>query len=54
MSGYYDESGAHRCDCGELSTYQLFSGGTEFYCGACGNQALYPPGEGGPACSSLG
>lgn len=46
--GYYDDDGKHRCSCGVVSHYQSFSGGREFYCDACGMQACYPEGEGGP------
>jgi hypothetical protein len=54
MSGYYDEmTGRHYCDCGAPTVYQMFSGGEEFYCESCGNQARYPEGEGGPRARLL-
>jgi hypothetical protein len=53
MSGYYDETGAHICDCGEPTVYQMFSGGTELYCKACECQGRYPEGDGGPRARLL-
>ena len=53
MSGYYADDGTHHCDCGAATVYQMFSGGKEFYCGECGNQAYYPDGEGGPRARLL-
>lgn len=51
--GYYDRDGAHHCSCGEPSRYQMFSGGAEFYCPACGMNANYPAGDGGPRARLL-
>lgn len=46
--GYYDEDGRHRCSCDELTRYQVFSGGLEFYCEHCEVDGTYPEGDGGP------
>lgn len=53
MSGHYDEGGRHICPCGAPSTYQMFSGGKEFYCPSCGTQGTYPEGDGGPRARLL-
>lgn len=50
--GYY-EDGKHHCECGELSRYRHMSGGQEFYCEACGMEAYYPEGKGGPRARLL-
>lgn len=51
--GYYDDEGKHRCSCGALTRYRMFSGGSEFYCESCGMEALYPEGDGGPRARLL-
>lgn len=49
MSGFYDEDGRHICEwCGNPTTYQILSGGKEFWCPTCETQGPYPEGEGGP------
>lgn len=53
VSDYYDESGKHICSCGKPTTYQILSGGKEFYCKTCGNNGYYPEGEGGPIARLL-
>ena len=54
VSGYYDESGSHRCEtCDRPTVYQSFSGGREFYCLHCDYDGLYPDGEGGPRARLL-
>ena len=41
-NGYFDEDGLHRCHKGHKTVYQLFSGGTEFYCKECDDIGTYP------------
>lgn len=51
--GFYGEEGTHFCPCGEPSRYQMFSGGTEWWCESCGAEGTYPEGEGGPRARLL-
>lgn len=44
----------HRCpSCGELTVYQSFSGGREFYCKGCDNHGMYEAGEAPPRAQML-
>lgn len=51
--GYYDEEGHHIHSCGTKTQYQVFSGGSEYYCPECKTNGIYPKGVGGPRARLL-
>jgi hypothetical protein len=53
QSDHYDEAGRHVCSCGAFTRYQSMSGGTEYFCQACGMEGIYPAGDGGPRARLL-